>query len=160
MQINYQPTKRVFTPVGVKSRTKQSFRDECDVNNIMRAYEKTGVIDHFNTHQGDYGNFIGFDDYHTSLNAIHEAQEAFETIPSKIRARFGNDASAFLKFAQDPENLDEMVKMGLSRDIPPKETPADQPETPPTAPAGVAEAVAEPPIPAEAPKPHTRTTPL
>ncbi len=160
MQINYQPTKRVYTPVGEKTRTKQSFVAECDVNNIMRQYEKTGVIDHFNTYHGDYGDFVDVDTYHASLNGIIAAQEAFGTIPAKIRARFNNDPATFLEYAQNPENMGELVKMGLARTTPAVAEPQPvNPQPPVTAPAAAHEPVAEPTEPAEAPKPHTRVTP-
>jgi len=108
-------------------RTKQSFKDECDVNNIMRKFEKTGLIDHVNNHQGEYGQFIGFDDYHTSLNQIQDAEASFMTIPAKIRAKFDNSAGKFLAFAQNPDNLPKMVEMGLAKARP--KTP-ETPENP------------------------------
>src|SRR6185369_4770159 len=30
------------------SMTKQSFKDECDINNIVRRFEATGIVDHIN----------------------------------------------------------------------------------------------------------------
>ena len=36
-------------------RTRQSMRDECDINAIMRKYIKTGAIDHVNKYSGEYG---------------------------------------------------------------------------------------------------------
>jgi len=109
----YHPHDRVQLDPG-PGRTKQSFAEESNINIIMRRYEKTGILDHFNTHQGDYGDFIGAQDYHTSMNLIREAGEAFMTIPAGVRAKFENDPARFLEFVQDPENLDEMVKMGLA----------------------------------------------
>ena len=126
---NANPWTRVRVakhPVG-PSLAKQSFKDECDINYIMRKFEKKGVIDHLNNHQGQYGNFIGFEDYHISQNKILAAAEAFASIPSKIRAKFGNDPATFLEFAQNPENLDEMIKIGLA----PQKAQEPQPETSP-----------------------------
>lgn len=123
IQSVYHEHDRCYTPTGEDSLTKQSFRDECNVNNIMAKFEKTGLLDHLNTHQGDYGNFIGFDDYHSSMNQVREADEAFLTIPAAIRARFNNSSSEFLKFAQDPDNHDQMVDLGLAIAKPPKPDP-------------------------------------
>ncbi len=138
------------------SLAKQSFASECDINNIMRKYQKTGLIEHLNTHQGDYGNFIGFEDYHQSLNQILEAQESFASIPSSVRRQFNNDPEVFLKFAQNPENLDQMIEMGLApprpseaRTTEPPAAGAPSPGTQPEAPGASPEA--GPPAPAAEP---------
>ncbi len=112
----------------------------------MRKFEKRGTIEHLNTHKGDYGNFIGFQDYHTSLNQILDAEAAFQTIPAKIRAQFQNDPATFLEFAQNPENQEDLVELGLARARPPEPVEGDQPsaqgETPEKPPA----APPEPPL--------------
>lgn len=105
---------RVQKSFNTPSLTRQSDKDACNINTIMRQYEKTGVIDHLNQNKGDYGNFIGFKDYHSSLNQILAADEMFQTIPAQIRGLFDNDAGKFLHFAQNPENHSEMVKLGLA----------------------------------------------
>jgi phage internal scaffolding protein len=94
---------------------QQHFKDECDVNNILRKYQKTGLIDHVNRFQGDYADLSDVPDFQDSLNAVIDAQEAFMTLPSSIRKQFGNDPAAFLDFVHDPDNRDEMVKMGLAK---------------------------------------------
>lgn len=108
-------------PKGV-SLTKQSFKDECDINVLMRRYEKTGLVDHVNTHQGNYGDFINAPDFHSAMNQIMAAEDMFMSLPSRIRARFANDPAAFLEFAQDPSNAEEMQSLGL--------IPAPAPEEP------------------------------
>jgi len=113
-QKNYQPTERVQLTFPDSTMTKQSFKDECDINNIMKKYEKNGLIDHLNNTRGEYGDFIGFSDYQTSLNEIKAADEAFATIPAAIRARFNNNPSEFLEFVQDEKNADEMIRLGLA----------------------------------------------
>ncbi len=112
--------KRVTLMCADPSRTKQSMRDECDINKLMAKYLKTGLLDHLNTHHGDYGDFINFEDYHTSLNRIHDAEKSFMTVPSDIRGRFNNDPSKFLEFVQNPDNAEEMVEMGLAHPPPPE----------------------------------------
>jgi phage internal scaffolding protein len=96
----------------------------------MRKYEKTGMIDHLNTHQGDYRNFIEAPDYHTSMNLIREAGEAFMTIPAGIRAKFANDPAQFLAFVQNPDNHDQMVEMGFAKARPLAEKAPPEPEKP------------------------------
>ena len=117
---NYRKHERHLKTFSNPSLAKQHFRDECDINNIMRKFEKSGLVDHINTHQGQYGDFIGYPEYHEAQNQIKLADEMFATIPSKIRAKFGNSPEAFLTYVQDPANEGELVKMGLAhpRDLP------------------------------------------
>jgi len=119
--------------------TKQSFQDETNVNNIMAKYLQTGLLDHVNKHQGNYGDFINAPDYHTAMNRITAADQAFQTIPSDIRKKFANSASEFLEFVQNPENEDEMRELGLLPPAAPKEEPSDEQEPP------APEAAPEPP---------------
>ena len=97
---------------GGESRTKQSFKKECDINLIMAKYQKTGAITHFNKHQQNYGMADG-QTFQDAMNLVCEAQEMFNDLPSSIRSRFGNDPAAFLDFVQNEENADEMARMGL-----------------------------------------------
>lgn len=97
---------------GKESRTKQSFKKQCDINVIMKKYEKTGLITHTKQH-GHYGDFTNVTDYHAALNAVHEANEGFMTLPASLRKRFGNDPAKLIEFLNDSKNLDEAIELGL-----------------------------------------------
>lgn len=137
----FHPHERVTLDASGDGRTKQSFAEESNINLIMKKYEKTGMLDHLAIHEGRYGDFIGGPDYHQALSALRAADEAFLTIPAGVRARFDNDPAKFLTFVQDPDNLDEMIKMGLAK--PPPRYSAEPGDTPaaPGPPAGPPEAV-------------------
>ena len=96
----YSPHNRHQLDFPHPSFAKQSFRDECNINNIMKQFEKTGLIAHQRLTGGSYDDFIGSPEYHDAMNQILDAQASFEALPAKIRARFGNDPAAFLDFAQ------------------------------------------------------------
>lgn len=94
--------------------TKQSFKQDCDVNNILKKYMKTGLIEHANRFQGRYGDFLEAPDYRVALDQVIAAQREFEALPSKIRTRFDNDPAQFLEFVQNQDNLEEMYDLGLA----------------------------------------------
>lgn len=120
------PRLQVF-PVG-ESMTKQSFKDECDVNLIMKRYQKTGVLPMVSNRQPRYEDFGTGLDFHEAMQHVVAAQEMFNSLPSSVRSRFGNDAGAFLDFVQNPENVEEMRKMGLlSSKEPPQADDKPQP---------------------------------
>jgi len=111
-----------YTPVGRHqfattgpTLTHQSMADECDINKIMLKWQKSGVLEHRNTYEGQYGDFTNVpQDYHESMNQVLAAEDMFQSLPSSIRKKFGNDPQNYLDFATDPANHAEMVDLGLS----------------------------------------------
>lgn len=96
-----------------ESLTKQSFADECDINRILERFAITGHVPE-NVRAPSYGDFVDIPSYQDALNAVIEAERSFMQMPANVRARFGNDAHAFVEFCSDPENLPEMRKLGLA----------------------------------------------
>lgn len=97
-----------------ESRTKQSFKDECDINNILSKYQKTGIVSHINQSEGQYGDFTSEQDYQTALNTVIQAQDMFSSLSAEVRDKFANDPAQFLKFVEKEENAEELIKMGLA----------------------------------------------
>lgn len=114
--------KQVFECVG-PSLARQDMKDECDINHIMAKYRKTGLVQHVAMHQGQYGEFAAID-YHEAMNAVVEADEMFQTVPSEIRAKFNNDPGAFLEYVTNAHNEDGMRELGLL----PAKKPEDSPK--------------------------------
>lgn len=102
------------------SMTKQAFKRECDINHIMAKYQKTGLIDHVNVHQGDYSDLTDVPTYHDAMNKVISANESFATLPSNIRKQFNNNPAEFLDFVSNPDNQDAMRQMGLLPSLPPQ----------------------------------------
>lgn len=108
---------------GDKSRTRQEFSDECDINNIMKKYKTTGMLTHMNKGQPSYYDFTDTPaDLQAAMNMMLEADQAFMRLPAQTRLSLGNDPVEFVKFAADADNIDQMREWGLA---PPKpvETP-------------------------------------
>lgn len=116
---------------ALPSRTKQAMRDECDINNIMERYQKSGLITHVNRYEGRYEDLTNVVDYGTAFDIVKRAEEMFMTLPSGVRARFLNDPGVFLRFVDDPANAQELVELGLAR-----RRDATPPGVPSGAPAG------------------------
>jgi len=107
--------KRVSKNFTKPSMTKQCFKEECDINHIMKKYRVTGILEHQNRFQGDYTDCSGVVDYQTALQMIMNADEAFMTLPAKVRSEFNNDPGSFIEFATNPANEARMVEMGLKK---------------------------------------------
>lgn len=121
--------------VVLPSLTKQEFVAECDINNVLKQYKQTGMVSHMSAKAaaGSYQDLPDSFEYQDAANTVINAQRAFDSLPSKIRERFHNDPSEFLAFTADPDNADELVKLGLVKAPPPTASdPAPDPvEKPP-----------------------------
>lgn len=115
---------------GTEVRTKQEFKNECDINSIMKHWESTGLLAHASATPPTYGDFNSEIDYQSALNAIISAEESFNDLPSEIRDRMGNDPGRLIDFLSDPDNHDEAVKLGLKTEPPPKPASSEEPKAP------------------------------
>lgn len=93
--------------------TKQSFKDECNINKIMEKFQRTGALTHYARHAPTYGDCTPVE-LSDALQMVINAEQMFADLPSSIRDRFNNDPEKFLEFVQNPENLEEMRKLGLA----------------------------------------------
>ncbi len=122
-----------------KSLTKQSFKDECDINFIMDKWKRTGEIPAASVGKmpPHYGDFSNPNDYMEACNRVIAANEAFSSLPSFLRDRFANEPANLIAFLADSENQDEAIKLGLAqKPIPEGDPPVvDEPENPPIPPA-------------------------
>lgn len=110
----FRQRRRMKIEVEGKSMTEQSHKDSCDINTILRRYQKTGILEHVNKYQGKYMEYPDSTTFHDAMNLVAEANSLFESIPSQIRAEFDNDPSKFIDFMQNPDNREKMEDMGLS----------------------------------------------
>lgn len=99
-----------------KGATKQSFKDECDVNNILAKYQKTGLLTHYSNANPRFGDFSSVPDYRSSLDLVRKAQEYFMELPAALRGRFKNDPAVLLEFVADSRNKQEAIELGLIAD--------------------------------------------
>lgn len=120
--------RRVISDTTGPSRTRQEFRDECDINRILSSYQRTGALQHFAKYSGSYGDFTACD-FQTAQNLIIRARELFDALPSNIR-REVSTPEGFLSFVQDPKNADKMREYGLISE-PSAPAPTPPPATPP-----------------------------
>lgn len=95
-----------------KSRTIQSQTEETDINKIVERFAITGELPQ-NIRLPQYGDFVAINDFHQAANAIAQANEAFDQLPAKVRARFQNDPGQFVDFCTSEGNEEELRKLGL-----------------------------------------------
>lgn len=124
------------------SLTDQSQYKDTDINNIVKRYQVTGLLDSpgsvpFETLQ--FGDATLLPDYQTALDLVNNVQEEFASMPSEIREKFGHDPMLLLEALQDPAKKPMLQDIGLiSKDeVPPVEVesqPILKDEVPPVNP--------------------------
>lgn len=94
------------------SRTKQSFKDECDINVIVGRFGigEPPLVPRKIPLQGDFHDAPSFQEV---LNMQLQAAETFGALPAKVRERFGNNPVKFVEFFSDEANFDEALKLQL-----------------------------------------------
>ena len=97
-----------------ESRTRQEFKDECDINVIWKRFGQGYKLPE-NWRKPEFGDFTGISDFHKAANAIATANESFDQLSADVRAFFNNDPGKFVDFAIDSKNRDQMIEWGLIR---------------------------------------------
>lgn len=111
MEFHTQFSGRVRVPEVNEepSRTHQSFKDEVDVNNIVKRHTdgriplpSVGMI---------YQDVSELTDYRDAIDNVKRVTEIFMSLPATSRAYFNHDAAAFLdwSFENDAAAVDALV---------------------------------------------------
>jgi len=87
---------RVVVDTGDESLVQQQFKDEVDVNTIVRRFGFNITPEYY---PGVYGDFTGIVDFESASLAVARAEEGFMQLPAEARAKFDNSPQAFLEYA-------------------------------------------------------------
>lgn len=99
-----------------EGKTKQSFKDECDINKLMKRYINTGRLPDMIKKNPIYGDFSSSKELLSAYAIVEKAKIQFDLLDSSLRRRFKNDPALFLEFVENPENKDELIKLGLAKE--------------------------------------------
>jgi hypothetical protein len=92
--------------------TEQHHTDTCDINKILAQFMETGIMPQTNANP-QYAD-VSDVDFTTMQNQLATAKTLFEELPEQVKDRFNNEMHTFLHFAENPDNLPELVDMGLA----------------------------------------------
>lgn len=123
-----RPHKRVVTSlleydeeskkmVPAKSMTDGSFKDETDINRIIKRQLPVPTEDSM-----IFADTTVMADFQTQSDMVAAVHEQFDLLPANLRYRFENDPAKLLDFMRDPENVQESIELGLR----PKPKPDDK----------------------------------
>lgn len=106
-------TRKVELHTGRESHVQQAYKEECDVNNIVARFKKTGELPNMVKGNPEYGDYSDPVDYQAAHNILIKAAEQFSGLSAETRKKFDNDPARFLEWAGDSRNKKEMAHLGL-----------------------------------------------
>ncbi len=107
-------------PVYNDGRTKQSFKNETDINAILKRAQKTGTISHLSRHEGRYADFSNFN-FAENLVMLTQGREIFDDLLTELRREFNQSPAEFFAYVNDPANVDRLGEL-----LPALAAPGDQ----------------------------------
>lgn len=117
------------------SMTKQSHKDECDINIIVRRFLAGEEITHVNraAAQGLYTDLPDSIDLQASLELVRQAEAGFMALPAHVRAQFDNSPLLFVDHVNRAQAGDQaaqanLVEWGVATDNRPPPPPPKSPE--------------------------------
>lgn len=127
----YENNGRFTLNTGSQSVVQQQHRNECEINNIISKYRRSGLLSHVAQFQGKYGDVSQIGDYQDCLSKVNQANDMFGSLPANVRKKFHNNPAEFLDFALNPENSQGLIDLGLAKKVEPEPAPTPDPEPEP-----------------------------
>lgn len=112
VEVRANGSRRVLCVPEGQSCTEQAHAQAADINTIMLRYERSGLLPQ-KAEGARYGDFSGVVDYHSAVESVRRADEAFMSLDPRVRARFENDPGKLLEFLSDEGNRKEAEDLGL-----------------------------------------------
>lgn len=113
-QVQTRIYSRFSTPDSVPvqfgvSMTQQHFKDECDINNIVRSYRgKIPASD-----EPAYFMDCTVTDLQSAYQIAESIGSRFESLDSDVRAKFNNNPLELLEFVHNSDNKTAAIELGL-----------------------------------------------
>lgn len=96
-----------------KTLTQQQFKDEQNINNIMRKYGAAAFASPTQYLQQGFADFSKPVDFLQAKTLILQAENHFNELPAELRKEFDNNPVNLVNFVQDVKNRDKAIELGL-----------------------------------------------
>lgn len=138
LPVNAGVTVLSETYTGVKTEVQQQFKDDCDINLILKKYGIDRVapesvqipVEHFRDVSATPKDLTA------AYNLIRESEEMFYELPAELRRAVNDDPRRLMELAQSENGIKELQRLGFG--LPPEAPISDSKalERPPAEPKG------------------------
>nr|DAH91917.1 MAG TPA: Scaffold protein [Microviridae sp.] len=110
------------------SMTQQHFKDECDINNILKSYR--GKIPA--SEEPAFFMDCTVNDLQSAYEIAEDIGSRFDSLDSEVRAKFNNNPLELLEFVHNADNQTAAIELGLlPKPAPVEPTPVEPTPAPP-----------------------------
>ena len=102
-----KPEKKKYKLHG---RTKQSQKDETDINKLLERSAREKTLSHLEKYQANYADFSDYD-FETHVKKIAAGNTMFEELPAETKREFKQSAQKFFEFVTNPENAARLPEL-------------------------------------------------
>lgn len=113
---NKSKVRKVQVKFDGQTETKQEYKQESDVNFIIKRYQATGMFPQARG-QALYQDVSQIPDYKACRDTVIEAQEHFNSLPAAVRSKFKNDPAEMLEWAKQIENREAANELNIFEEI-------------------------------------------
>ncbi len=106
--------------------TQQHFKEECDINNILRNYVPSN-----NVPPPVFADF-SVTELSSAYDIVRSASVQFDALDANIRARFNHSPLELMNFLANDKNREEAYQLGLL--VRPPQPPQSSPQPPQSSP--------------------------
>lgn len=92
--------------------TEQAHKKQCDINEIIKKYDRHGLITHVSKFEARYGDLTGIE-FKDAQDLVTNATRSFNELPANIRSFFENSPEKLLTFMENPDNREKAIELGL-----------------------------------------------
>lgn len=119
----FDPRIRVYVDFSEElDRTKQSFKDQQDIKNILKKFQETGILPE-QTQNQVYGDELGLD-FTERQQIMASVRSSYHGLDPEIQANFDSEED-YIDALFTPERLPDLVAAGLADPIPSPEEPGE-----------------------------------
>ena len=104
-----------------ESLTRQEFKDECDLDLMLKRFKRTpegraALANASGFAEGSkFLDVSAIPDFQSARAQLAQANASFMALPAIVRRRFDNDSAQFLDFILNPANIEEARSLGLAK---------------------------------------------
>lgn len=98
-----------------KSRVKQEFENETNINSIMAKYKKQAIAPQYYDAAAKFGDFSQVPTFQEMNEKVIAAHELFAALPATVRRVFDNDPGQFIAATETKEGIKLLRDLGLGK---------------------------------------------
>lgn len=92
-------------------RTKQSFKDETDINMILARSHRGEAITHLAKYEAQYGDFSDISSLQEAHDRLQVGLKIFDDLPGEVKREFQQSPKKFFEYVNHPENKQKLDKL-------------------------------------------------